>query len=315
LSNPNFDSLVATTLKLYSPTLHDNVTEHQALFFLLKEKGFQEERDGGETIVEPLLTGENSTVSSYSGYDIIDTTPQDNITAAEFNWKQIAGSVSISGDEEFKNSSSRAKVISLLEGKIKDLEIALELDLNEQIYSDGTGNGGKDITGLALAVENGAAWSSYGGIDSNANTYWRNTWLAEAGALDLASMRNVFNSASRGNSKPELIVTTQSVFEDYEALALANNEISRPDNRLGDAGFVNLTFKMVPMVFDEDCTSGAMYFLNPSFMKWIVGRGRNFVATPFQRPKDQDAKVSQILLYAQLLLTNRKRQGVLDGIT
>lgn len=315
MSNPNFDSLVATTLKLYSPTLHDNVTEHQALFFLLKEKGFQEERDGGETIVEPLLTGENSTVSSYSGYDIIDTTPQDNITAAEYNWKQVAGSVSISGDEEFKNSSSRAKVISLLEGKIKDLEIAMELDLNEQIYSDGTGNGGKDITGLNLAVENGAAWSSYGGIDSNTYTYWRNTWLAEAGALDLASMRNVFNSSSRGNSKPELIVTTQDVFEDYEALALANNEISRPDTRLGDAGFVNLTFKMVPIVFDEDCPTGVMLFLNPNFMKWIVGRGRNFVATPFQRPKDQDAKVSQILLYAQLILTNRKRQGRLDGIT
>lgn len=315
MSNPNFDSLVATTLKLYSPTLHDNVTEHQALFFLLKEKGFQVERDGGETIVEPLLTGENSTVGSYNAYDIIPTTPQDNITAAEYEWKQLAGTVSISGKEEFQNSGSRVQVISLLEGKIRDLEIALELELNEQLFADGTGNGGKDITGLAAAVENGAAWSTYAGIDSNANAYWRNTWLAEGGALDLASMRNVFNSASRGNSKPELIITTQSVFEDYEALALAHNEISVPDTTLGDAGFVNLTFKKVPMVFDEDCTTGDMYFLNPNFMKWVVGRGRNFVATPFMRPRNQDAKVSQIILYAQMILMNRARQAVLDGIT
>lgn len=315
MSNPNFSTLVATTLKNYQPRLSDNITEHQVLLYLLKEKGFVIEREGGETIVEPLLVGENSTVGSYSGYDLIPTTPQTGISAAEYDWKQVAGVFSISGREEFQNMGSKTRVISLVESKIEQLEISMRLDVNEQLFSDGTGNGGKDIGGLAIAVENGAAWGSYGGIDSNANTYWRNSWLAEAGALDLASMRNVFNSASRGKSTPKLIITTQSVYEDYEALVLANNDITRTDSKLGDAGFQNLLFKGVPMVFDEDCTTGDMYFLNPDFMRFVIGKGRNFIATPTQKPDNQDARLSMVLLYCNLTLNNRKRQAVLDGIT
>jgi hypothetical protein len=315
VANPNFDTLVTTTLKNYRKQLADNITGHQALFYLLKQRGYFEERDGGETLVEPLLTGENSTVSSYSGYDILDTTPQEGLTACEVDWKQIAGSVSINGREEFQNMGSKTKIVSLLEAKIKQLEMSMELNINEQLFNPGTANGGKDLTGLELIVENGAAWSTYGGIDSNVDTIWRNTWLAEAGALDLASMRNVFNSASRGNAKPDLIITTQDVYEDYEALVLANNDITRTNVKLGDAGFQNLEFKGVPMVFDEDCTSGAMYFLNSQFLKFVAGKGRYFKNTPFQKPENQDAKVSQVLLYGNLLTMNRARLGVLDGIT
>lgn len=315
MSNPNFSTLVATTLKNYQPRLSDNITEHQVLLYILKEKGFVVEREGGESIVEPLLVGENSTVGSYNGYDLIPTTPQTGITAAEYDWKQVAGVFSISGREEFQNMGSKTRVISLVESKIEQLETSMRLDVNEQLFGDGTGNAGKDITGLALAVENGAAWSSYGGIDSNANTYWRNTWLAEAGALDLASMRNVFNSASRGKSTPRIIITTQSVYEDYEALVLANNDITRTDTKLGDAGFQNLLFKGVPMVFDEDCTTGDMYFLNPDYMRFVIGKGRNFVPTPTQKPDNQDARLSMVLLYCNLTVNNRKRQAVLDGIT
>lgn len=313
-ANASFDALVSTTLKNYRRQLADNITGHQALFYLLKTKGFWEEKDGGETIVEPLLHGENSTVSSYSGYDILDTTPQTGISAAEFNWKQIAGSVSISGKEEFQNMGSKTKIISLLESKVRQLEISMQLTVNSQLFGDGTGNGGKDITGLNAAVENGSAWATYGGIDSNTYTFWRNAWVDEAGALDLASMRSVFNSASRGNSKPELIITTQTVYEAYESACLAANDITRVNTKLADAGFQNLEFKGVPMVFDEDAPSGAMLFLNPSFMKFVVGKGKYFVNTPFQKPENQDAKVSQVLLYCNLVLNNRARQGRLDGI-
>lgn len=316
-ANPSFSTLVATTLKNYRPQLADNITSHQALFFLLKEKGFFETKDGGESIVEPLLHEENSTVGSYRGYDIIDISPQEGISAAEYDWKQIAGTVSISGREEFQNSGSKQKVIDLLRGKVRQLEITMENEVNRQLFADGTGNSGKDITGLNLAVENGSAWSTYGGIDSSlaANAFWRNTWVDQAGGLALPQMRTVFNSSSRGNSHPMLMITTQSIFEGYETLVLANNDITRTDSKLGDAGFQNLLFKGVPMVFDSDCPAGVMFFLNPDFMRFVIGRGRDFVTTPMVKPDDQDSKLSQILLYCNLTINNRERQGRLDGIT
>lgn len=314
-ANANFDELVTTTFKNYRPKLADNITGHQALFFMLKSKGLWEEREGGTSLVEPLLSGTNSTVKSYKGYEVLDISPQEGITAAEYNWKQIAGSLSISGEEEFKNSGSKTKIISLLESKTKQLEISMELEINNQLYGDGTGNDSKDITGLDLAVENGSAWSTYGGIDSNTHTFWRNTWIDEAGVLTLSAMRTLVNSASRGKSKPELIVTTQDGYEAYEDLILANNDITRTDTKLGDAGFINLLWKGIPVVFDEDCPAGAMLALNPTFMKFVVGKGRNFKVTPMQRPKNQDAKVSQVILYGNLTVNNRERQGRLDGIT
>jgi hypothetical protein len=313
--NASFDQIVATTLKNYRRKLADNITGQQALIYLLKERGYFEERDGGETIVEPLLLGENTTVASYSGWDILDISPQEGISACEVDWKQIAGSVTINGREEFQNSGSKTKIVSLLESKVKQLEISMRNAVNEQLFGDGTGNGGKDITGINLVVENGAAWSTYGGIDSNTDTIWRNVWLDEGGALDLASMRNVNNSCRKGKSRIDLIVTTQDIYEDYEALALANNEIVRTTNKLGDAGFENLEFKGIPMVYDEDCPTGTMLFLNSEYLKMIIGKGKYFTNTPFMRPDDQDSKVSQVLLYCNFVTMNRNRLGRLDGIT
>jgi hypothetical protein len=314
-ANSSFDELVATTLKNYRRQLADNITGNQVLFFMLKERGFMETRDGGETLVEPLLHGENTTVGSYDGYDVLDTAPQEGISAAEYNWKQIAGSVSINGKEEFQNSSSRERIVSLLEAKIQQLEISMRNEINSQLFSDGTGNGGKDLTGLAAAVENGAAWSTYGGIDSNTFTFWRNTWLDEAGVMTLGSMSNVVNSASRSKVRTDIILTTQAGYEAYEVLARTENTLNVSSTKLGDAGFQNLMFQGIPIVWDEDCTDGDMYFLNSQFLKFVVGRGRDFVVTPFQKPENQDAKVSQILVYAQLIQNNRRHQAVLDGIT
>jgi hypothetical protein len=317
-ANTSFDALVTTTLKNYRKVLADNITGHQALWAQMKAKGFIREDEGGTSIVEPLLTGTNSTVASFSGYDIIDTTPQEGISAAEYSWKQIAGSLSISGEEEFKNSGSKTKILSLLEAKLLQLEESMKLELNEQLFADGTANGGKDITGLALAVEDGTAWSTYGGIDSSlaANAFWRNQWLGSIGSFASNGhdkMRTLFNSASRSSSKPTLIVTTQDVYEAYEKSLTVNERFT--DTKMGDAGFINLLYKATPMVFDEDCQSGYIYFLNSDFLRFVVGKGRNFVNTPFQKPENQEAKVSQVILYGNLTCNMRARQAVGTGIT
>lgn len=340
MSNPNFDTLVATTLKNYRANLADNITAHQVVWYQLKERGFIREDEGGTSIVEPLLVGRNTTVKSYSGYDVIDTAPQQGITAAEFNWKQVAGSVSISGEEEFKNGGSKTKVISLLQSKITQLELSMMLEINRQLQADGTGNGGKDITGLALAVEDGAVWSTYGGIDSNAFTYWRNQWIdynatygnitaAGATSAELANfiraMTRMYNSCMRGKVRPTVIITDQRMYELYEQtmqFTTANYRVM-VDSKMADAGFMNLLFKETPVVFDEDMPNASlvttaddheMMFLNADFMKFVIGKGKNFVVTDMQRPENQDAKVSQVIMYGNLTLNNRARQGRISNI-
>jgi hypothetical protein len=328
MSNPNFSSLVATTLKNYRATLSDNITNHQVLWYQLKERGFVREDEGGTSIVEPLLVERNTTVKSYSGYDIIDTTPQEGITAAEFQWKQVAGSLSISGEEEFKNSGSKTKVISLLQAKTTQLELSMMLELNRMLQGDGTGNGGKDITGLGIAVEDGTVYSIYGGIDSAAFPYWRNQWIGNVQINTttgppyrtfIDALRTMYNSCSRGKIKPTVLVSDQFLFEQYEASLVPNERYM--DMKLGDAGFMNLMFKMTPWVFDDDMPNASMtlgsdnhqlVMLNADFLKFVLGKGKNFVVTDMQRPENQDAKVSQVLVYGNLTCANRQRQGRMD---
>lgn len=321
--NPNFDIILSTTLKNYRGVLADNMTAHQVLLYQLREKGFIREDSGGTSIVETLLYGKNTTVQSYAGYDIIDTTPQTGITSAEYLWKHIAGSVTISGQEEFENQGKQ-RIINLMEAKMLQLDESMRLAVNSQLFGDGTGNGNKDITGLNIAVEDGAVWATYGGIDSSvtANNFWRNQWIDFTGAgntsFGTASgasvqgmnvMRNVFNSCSRGKTKPTLIITTQALFEAYEKFGEGTKLEIHNSTAMLDMGFQALSFKYVPILFDDDCPSNTMFFLNADYLRFVVGQGRNFITTPFIRPKDQEAKVAQVILYANLTCANRARQG------
>jgi hypothetical protein len=329
--NANFDSLITSTLARHRSELSDVITNNQALFAQLKAFGFIAEEDGSRNIVENLLYGQNSTVASFDGYDILDVTPQEGITAAEYEWKQLAGTVSISGREQFQNSGSKQQIFNLLRAKIRQLEISMQLTLNTQLFSDGTGNGGKDITGLNVAVEDGGAWSTFGNIDSSdaTNSWWRNQWADFSGTSfettsgksteGVKQMRTIVNSASRGKDRPTLIVTAQEVFEAY--MATLEDKRRFTDGTLGDLGFKNVLFDDVPLVWDEDTPTDdtasdfTAFILNARYLRYVIGRGRNFTSSPFMTPANQDASVSKVLLYSNLVMSNRARQGRLTNIT
>jgi hypothetical protein len=326
--NATFTTFLTSTLRNYRSKLIENLMGHNALYWQLKKRGFVTEESGSRSIVQPLMYGQNSTVGSYAGWDLLDVTPQEGITAAEYAWKFIAGTVTISGEEEFKNSGSKTRIFNLLEAKIRQLELSMQLQMNIQLFSDGSGNNGKDITGLLAAVQDGGAWSEYGGIDSavTANAWWRNMYVAFATSYTagwkgasgksvegLSMMRNVYNTVSLGNSKPSLIITNQGWFERYEG-DIEGDKLRLTSTELADAGFQNLTFKGCPMIFDEDLQANTMLFLNSDFMKFVIGKGRNFVNTPFVKPQNQDAKVSQVLFAGQLTLSKRDQHARVNGI-
>jgi len=339
LPNASFDEFITTTLKNYQPTMADNITNHAVFFQYLRNNKKSRTEDGGTSIVEPLLYAQNSTVKSYSRYETFDTTPQEGISAAEFNWKQIAGSITIDGYSEFINQPSKQRVLNLLQSKVTQLEISMREVLNAMVVAgNGTGNGGKDLTGLALAIEEGTAWSTYGGIDRSvaANAFWRNRYLnwATAGfgsssgaqADGIKKMRHMYNLCSRNNDHTQLILTTMDLFEEYEnCLALNERFMMGGGPKAGDVGFDGLAFKGAKIMFDEDVISdtsivgaisvaGYMYFLNFMYLNFVVGKGRDFMPTPFVRPYNQEARTSQVIMYGQLTANNCQRLGVITPL-
>jgi hypothetical protein len=302
-------TLLATTVANYRKTLTDNVFNARPLTYFLMDKGRIRMLNGGTNIVEPLIYGENTTVSSYSGYDTISLTPQSGITAAEFDWKQYAASVAISGIEEAKNNGEQA-MVNLLEAKIMQAEESMKEGFNSMFFGDGTGNSGKNWSGLGNLIESG---NSVGGIDGATETWWNSYEQNTAGALTLAQMATAYNTVSVGNDHPDMLLTTQTLFEKYESLL--QPQLRYTDTKTADAGFQNLLFKAAPVAYDVDCPSGNMFFLNSKYLTLVGHSDKWFEVTPFVRPENLDARYSVIMCYGNLTIRNRKRQGKLTAKT
>jgi len=310
--NANFDALLSTTLANYRAQLTDNVFTARPFTYFLMDKGRIRMLNGGTKIVEPLIYGQNSTVASYSGYDTISLTAQEGISAAEYDWKQYAASISISGIEEAKNNGEQ-EIINLLEAKIMQAEESMREGFNQMFFSDGTGNSGKNWNGLGNIVESG---NTVGGINSangQGNDWWRSYEENTAGALTLAQMATAYNSVSVGNDHPDMILTTQTLFEKYESLL--QPQLRYTDTKTADAGFQNLLFKAAPVTYDVHCTAGAVYFLNSKYLTLVGHSGKWFAQTEFVRPENLDARYALIMCYGNLTCRNRAKQGKLTAKT
>ena len=310
--NANFDALLSTTLANYRAQLTDNVFTARPLTYFLMDKGRIRMVDGGTKIVEPLIYGQNGTVASYSGYDTISLTAQDGMSAAEFDWKQYAASIAISGIEEAKNNGEAA-IINLLEAKIMQAEESMREGFNQMFFGDGTGNSGKNLNGLGNLVESG---NTVGGINSangQGNDWWRSYEENTAGALTLAQMATAYNSVSVGNDHPDMILTTQTLFEKYESLL--QPQLRYTDTKTADAGFQNLLFKAAPVTYDVHCTAGAVYFLNSKYLTLVGHSGKWFAQTEFVRPENLDARYALIMCYGNLTCRNAAKQGKLTAKT
>lgn len=315
-----WDSLLTTTLANYRKTMVDNIFDVYPLLSWLNGKlgmsmrgnSVKKVLDGGESIVEHLLYGTNSTARSYSGYETLDTTPQEGMTIGRFNWKQYSASVTMSGLEK-RSNNGEAAMINLLTSKTKQAEMSLRDTMSADAFSDGTGNGGKALTGLAALV---SATATVGGLSPTTYPWWQSNTTTGAGsfaATGLSKMRTTFNSLSYGNDKPDFLVTDQEVYEYFESAHQPQERYS--NTNVLNSGFTNLTFKNVPLVFDRDCTAGYMYFLNSQYLSFVCHRDADFTTGPFVVPENQDASTAQILFQGNLTTNNRRKLGVIQGFT
>ncbi|MGE3231735.1 MAG: phage major capsid protein, partial [Hyphomicrobium sp.] len=173
-ANANWSELVTSTYALRRKKVTSNVLNANVLTSYLGQRGnIVEEADGGRTLVEELSFAANSTVKWYSGYEVLDITPQTVLSAAEYPYKQMAGAITIDGLTMLQNAG-KSKAISLVNSRIDNLEESMQNTLGSGVYSNGTGDGGKQIDGLALLVADAPGTGTVGGIVRDNFTFWRN---------------------------------------------------------------------------------------------------------------------------------------------
>ena len=111
---PNVSDIIATTIQNRSGVIADNVTKNNALLSRLKQRGNIKKFSGGNVILEELSFAENSNAGWYSGYEALPVAAQDVISAAQYDIKQAACPVTISGLEQLQNAG-KEQIIDLME--------------------------------------------------------------------------------------------------------------------------------------------------------------------------------------------------------
>ena len=165
-ANSAITDIIATTIQSRSGELADNLTQNNAILQRLQQKGNVRPFSGGNVILEEIMYNDPNTnnANSYSGYEVINIQPDSPISAAQYSICQYADAVTMSGLEMLQNSSKEA-IIDLLDGRMQVSEARLLNRISGDLYLDGTGNGGKNITGLAAAIPDSPTSGTYAGID------------------------------------------------------------------------------------------------------------------------------------------------------
>lgn len=313
---PNVTDIVATTIESRSRRLADNVTKNNALLARLNQRGNVRTVSGGSVIFEELTFAENGNVGWYSGYDLLPVAAQDVISSAQYDFKQAACPVIISGLDQLRNSG-REQMIDLLEGRIGVAESSMMNLLAAGVYSDGTAAGGKQVGGLAAAVPVNPATGTYGGIDRSTWTFWRSQSTTLGSAATAATIQGSFNSmwASlvRGQDRPDLIVCDNFMWSTYMASLQAIQRFTSPSS--ANLGFPSVQFMDADVVLDGGiggfATTKTAYFLNTRYLFWRPHADRNMVPlAPNRRYAiNQDAEVQIIGWAGNLTVSGAQFQG------
>lgn len=326
-ANSAITDMIATTIQSRTGELADNLTNNNALLKRLRERGNVKPFGGGDVILQEIMYNDPSTnnTNSYSGYELINIQPNSPISAAQYSIKQYASAVTMSGLEMLQNSS-KEKIIDLMEGRMEVAEGQLLNRIAGDVYLDGTGNAGKNITGLAAAIPDTPTTGTYGGISRVDWSFWRSqvyAGVATGGAAVSAANIVAYMTAlglrcTRGNDKPDLWVADNNYYGLYVNALQAIQRVTSESSAA--AGFASLKFYGGGMAADvvldggigAAATANHMWALNTKYIFLRPHRDRNFVPIGGERQAvNQDAVVKLIGWAGNLTSSGPQFSGVL----
>ena len=313
--NSTFTELVSTTFRKHSKEIKDNLSTRNAFLKYMNRRGNTRKVDGGLTIATPLDYAANGTYQRYSDWDTLNIAQSDVITAAEYNWKQIALNVVASG-RELRINSGETQIINLAKARIKNAIRTFNNNFCSDLYSDGSLT--NQINGLQAIIAD-TNTNTVGGIDANTWSFWQNTVrdasdnsvTVSATTIENGMMLPLWLLLDRGpDDQPDLIVMDTVYYAYFENSQTSLKRYAKSDS--ADGGFVSLKYKNADVIFDGNSGIPAshMYFINTNYFELVTHQDADLTVMDDMRPVNQDGSVTPILWMGNVVCSNRKLQGV-----
>src|SRR3990167_7526628 len=290
-----YDALLSTTLNAYAAgkSMFDNIFKESAFLAYLRMTDAVKKQDGGERIAVPFMYGDNSTIKTHGGYDVIDTTPQDGVTTAFFERAEMTMREKLNNDLLLGTVSGTTFVpdSSIGSGALGLLPLGYFLRKDNTTDPTTGGNVG-NIAGATqswwrhrTAVVNAVGIDTGNSFTVNVSTY--------AGLK--AALRRMYNYCSRGSGgSPNCVVFDQVSFETYENSLDTN--IRYTNTKMADMGFDTIKLRCATCIWDEvvpdvengtaAITAGTAFFINTNFYHLFIDSQTDIITTPFVEPEN-----------------------------
>lgn len=296
-----YDQISAITQKKFIPKLYDNIFDSDPLLERIKKKEAYKKLSGGTSVIVPLNYALTSASGFYSGTETLSTTDNDQITGAEYTWKQAYANISISRLDELKNSGD-SQILDFVKSKTQIAEKTLADILGDGLYSAGTN--AKSIVGLGSII---GTSSTIGGISQTSYSWWASQVDSTTTTLTLASMQTMYNSLCLNNEQPTVILATRANYNRFYALLQPQQRFM--DSDTAKAGFSNLMFNGTPFIVGSKVPTSNIMYLNENYLMLGVHKDEDFRFEPFQKPINQNVKVAKVYWMGMFGSSNNRMHG------
>lgn len=305
----------------------------------------------GREYIHNLKYQKSTAQGWYTGMGNFSTTEQ--VGEVQMKWRpsSMYGSVTMPGLELSVN-----KNMPVIDQEAYKMESAGQ-DLLDSIGTAFYGSGASNACdGLDNIVDDATVAATYAGLARASYTALNADVSSSVGSISLDTIGASIDAATVGSHTPKIILTTQTLWRAIEDLLFpslaaqygAAGSKRGMVNRLGDvgtgpsltglAGYTAIYYRGIPIVADEKCTSGDIYYLNTDFTFWaglphykhgMINLGGNILEgvdneaprnhgiswTGFKTPIGQDGETGQFLMYGQMICTSPRHNSKDEGVT
>jgi hypothetical protein len=319
-----YDQITAITNKYYMPKFPQLVFDQNLIQKRLAAKGTNP--ISGESIQQPVMHA--MTKGGYfNPYDTFDISAEEQVTAANFNWKYAEVPITISRDEILKNKGPEG-VKKLLDAKMKLAAMQMgeiHSDACFDITAPGTDSSAKlnsfenmlDDASDTLSGLNSVTSGVYGGIDKSTYTWWAGKVAAPAASTtgpNYNELVSFFYTIADGNIMPNLVGMHNTAFASFMRDQQDQQRYMKQSDL--DAGFLTASFQGKTVVADlhiADSTTAAscrLYMLNTDYIDFVTHKDENARLEPFAKPVDQAVGIAHIMWAGELTSCDPSRSGV-----
>lgn len=322
----HYQQVLSMALEDRSSGYEDLVSNTIPLIGLMKSKGLIKNYSGPR--IRETLQIAKPTGQWYSGYDFLDNPPVELFNDAYWTPKMMAVPISLT-NEEILNNAGEAQIMDVLESYMDVAETTLMETIETGLYSDGTANNGKQLTGLATAVPIVTNTGVYGGIDRGTYALWRTSSFdansafptigTQVSATTIRPMlTQIFLQRSRGKQSADILLMSNEHYSAYDGALVALQRITERSGTRGmnGIGFNNLAYvgagREVSVVMAGGIGSAipanTTFGLNSDTFRLRVnpirGLGKKLFPGDGMMPINQDALAQFMGFMGELTMTN-----------